>query len=94
MSPFDVYPQMKKLPASSQKSPVRIARRSGVDRVSDAFSSSLSTSCSPNARSPTSSGLSRMKTATGINTRTEIAMSSSIAARQPMFTVSDAIAGM
>ena len=85
---------MKKLPASSQKSPVRTAAFNGVDRVSSSRSASLSTSCSPNALSPTASGVSRMNTATGTRMATDTTTSSSIAARQPIFTVSVAIAGM
>ena len=91
--PFEVYPQMKKLPARSQKSRFRMATLSGVRRASAARSSAETVAPSPNGRAPTSAGLSRMKRSTGTLIATAANISKAMPERQPSLVVSCIIVG-
>ena len=84
---------MKKLPARSQKSRVRMAVASGVPRASSARSAAERVAPSPYGRAPTSCGRSRMNRSTGTATATHATIIRVRPARQPSLTVSAIIEG-
>jgi hypothetical protein len=91
--PTLVNPQTKKLPASSQKSPVRIAVPSGVDRMVDARAAADAVAA-PYGSRPTLDGRSRMTNSAIGSMSPSSATIKSSAARQSMATVRFISSGM